>query len=105
MRVTPGILQHPDSPIPCKFTQTKQKKTLTFGDGFVCAANAAGLGCIPLRSPCPIHALDSPLCTPVKSQFCTLYMLLCMVPGGLCTPGAPLGLGTGWGACGTLSSH
>lgn len=104
--INEGDTRHPAAPgwsHSLQIYPNKMEKNLTFGDAFVHAANPAGLGCIPLRPPCPVHALHSPLCTPVRSQFCTLLMLLCMVPEGLFTPGASLG--TGWGACGTLSSH
>lgn len=44
-----------------------KKISLVVAGCFICAANPAGLGCISLRPPCPIHAL----CTPVRSRSCT----------------------------------
>lgn len=74
---------------------------LTFGDDFVHAANPAGLGCIPLRAPCPtlppLYPCKETVLHPPSASVQGAWRVL--HPWGISRSG------DSWGACDTLSSY
>jgi len=73
--INEGGARHPAMPgqshsLLIYWTKGEKPMHLAVAGCFLCAANPAGLGFIPLRTPCPMHAICMPYIRPIHPPTC-----------------------------------